>query len=95
MHYLQDKEQERLLDEAYLRLEAAITKLHQGVDQGELEEMENLSYALASLEIELNALKGIRTWPWEPETLQILVTALALPLGLWVIQFLLSRFLGQ
>lgn len=94
MHRLQDREQERLMDEAYLRLEATIAKLHRQVDEGDLAEMENLNYAIASLEIELNLLKSIRTWPWEPETLQILFTALALPLGLWMIQAILERVLG-
>jgi hypothetical protein len=94
MHRLEVAEQVRLLDQAYLRLEATITELHQELDDGNLEKMEGLNFAIASLETELNTLKGIRTWPWEPETLQILVTALALPLGLWIIQFVLERIMG-
>jgi hypothetical protein len=93
MHRLQEAEQERCLDEAYLRLQATINVLHQGLDTGELENMEDLNFAIASLEIEINTLKKIRTWPWEPETLQILITALAFPLGLWVIQFIVERIL--
>jgi len=93
MHRLQDAEQEHCLDEAYLRLQATISELHQHLDDGELERMEDLNFAISSLEIEINALKGIRTWPWEPETLQILITALAFPLGLWVIQFIVERFM--
>jgi hypothetical protein len=88
MHQLQVAEQERLLDNAYLRLEAAISELHQQLDQKVFDDMESLNYAIASLEIEINTLKRIRTWPWEPETLQLLVTALAFPLGIWLIQFI-------
>jgi hypothetical protein len=88
-------EQERLLDEVYLRLEATVSELHRQVDIGEYGAMEDLSYAITSLETEVNAIKGIRTWPWEPETLQILVTALAMPLGLWLIQIILERVLGN
>lgn len=94
MHRLQVAEQERLLDEAYRRLERTINELHQQLDDGELARMEELNFAIASLEMEVNALKKIRTWPWEPETLQLLITALALPLGLWIIQLIFERILG-
>ena len=94
MHRLQEAEQERLMDQAYLRLEASIRELHQRLDKKDYREMEDLNFAINSLEIELNALKGIRTWPWEPETLQILLTALALPLGLWLLQFIVERVFG-
>jgi hypothetical protein len=94
MHRLQEAEQERMMDQAYLRLEATISELHKHLDNQDYEEMEGLNFAINSLEIELNALKGIRTWPWEPETLQILITALALPLGLWFLQFIVERFFG-
>lgn len=95
MHRLQDAEQERCLDEAYLRLQATINELHLQIDDGNLERMEQLNFAIASLEIEINTLKKIRTWPWEPETLQILITALAFPLGLWAIQFIVERLMIQ
>jgi hypothetical protein len=94
MHRLQEAEQERLVDEAYLRLERTIDHLHQQLDKNKYEDMEELNFAIASLEVELNLLKKIRTWPWEPETLQLLITALALPLGLWIIQLVFERLLG-
>jgi hypothetical protein len=94
LHRLQVAEQERLLNEAYLRLEKTITELHQQLDDGELGRMEELNFAIASLEMEVNALKKISTWPWEPETLQLLITALALPLGLWIFQLIFERILG-
>lgn len=95
MHHLQVAEQDRLVDEAYMRLEATIAELHRQLDNGEFREMEAMNYAIASLEIELNTLKRIRTWPWEPETLQLLITALALPLGLWILQLIFERMLGS
>jgi hypothetical protein len=95
MHRLQVAEQERLLDEAYMRMEKSVARLHQQVDDGELKDMEDLNFAIASLDIEVNSIRSVRTWPWEPETLQILVTALALPLGLWFIQLILERLFGS
>ena len=95
MHRLQVAEQERLLNEAYKRMEQTISRLHRQLDKGELNEMEELNFAIASLDIEVNSLKRVRTWPWEPETLQILITALALPLGLWFIQLIIERLFGS
>jgi hypothetical protein len=95
MHRIQESEQERMVDQAYMRLEATISELHRQLDEKDYEGMESLNFAINSLEIELNTLKGVRTWPWEPETLQILITALALPLGLWFIQFIMERVFGS
>jgi len=95
MHRIQESEQERMVDQAYMRLETTISELHRQLDEKDYEGMESLNFAINSLEIELKTLKGIRTWPWEPETLQILITALALPLGLWFIQFIMERVFGS
>lgn len=95
IHRLQIAEKERLLDEANKRFEAAILELHQLVDSGQLEGMADLNLAMAGLEIERSALARIPTWPWEPEVVRLLITALALPLGLWLIQFVLQRVLGS
>jgi magnesium-transporting ATPase (P-type) len=95
LHRLQVAEKERLKDVAYQRFESTTADLHRKLNEGELEDMEDLNYAISSLEIELNILRGIPTWPWEPETISVLITALALPLGLWILQFILVRVLGQ
>jgi hypothetical protein len=95
VHRLQVEEKERLLYEANRRFEATIADLHQRIDSGQLEGIGTLNTVLGSLELERNALKRIGTWPWEPEVVRLLVTALALPLGLWIIQFVLQRVLGS
>jgi hypothetical protein len=89
------EEKERMLDEASLRFEASIVELQQRMDNGKLERMDDLYKAIAGLEIQQNALNRIPTWPWQPETVRWLVTALVLPLGLWIIQFVLQRILGS
>jgi hypothetical protein len=95
IHRLQVAEKERLLDEASQRFKVAIDELHEKMDDGELEGMTDLNMAMASLEIEMTALRKTPTWPWEPEVVQLLITALALPLGLWIIQLILQRTLAQ
>jgi hypothetical protein len=95
IHRLLVGEKGRLLDECSLRLEAAITELHRRVDHEQLEGMDDLNKTIASLEIELNLLEAVPTWPWQPETVRLLITALALPLGLWLAQYVLQRLMGS
>lgn len=94
IHRLLVEEKGRLQDECSDRLEAAIAELHRRLDGGELEGMAELNVALANLEIEHGALDRIPTWPWQPETPRLLITALALPLGLWILQYILQLLLG-
>jgi hypothetical protein len=94
IHRLLEEEKGRLLDENSLLLEAKLVELHQGLNRGELDGMENLNMAIASLEIEQNVLNRIPTWPWQPETVRLLVTAVLLPLGLWIVQIVLQVVMG-
>jgi hypothetical protein len=95
IHSLQVAEKDRLIEEANRRFELTILELHKRVDSGKLGTINELSTALTALEKELSALQKIPTWPWQPETVRWLVTALVLPLGLWIIQFVLQRVLGS
>lgn len=94
IHRLLEEEKGRLLDECSVRIEAAIAVLHRRVDSEGLEGMDDLNKTISSLEIEQNLLEKIPTWPWRPETVRLLITALALPLGLWFIQYVLQRWMG-
>ncbi len=94
IHRLLVEEKERLLDNSSLRLEAALVELDQRMDSGDLEGMEDLNMAIASLEIEQNVLSRIPTWPWQPETVRLLLAALLFPLGLWITQIVLQGILG-
>jgi hypothetical protein len=89
------EEKQRLLRECSQRLEATIAELHGRVDAGELHSVDELRDAMTSLEIERSALTRIPTWPWQPETLRGLITALLLPVAVLLIQFVLQRAFGQ
>jgi hypothetical protein len=95
IHGLLVKEKGRLLDQVSLRLEATMAESHKRLDEGDLKGIGDLNTALTGLEMQRNALRAIPTWPWQPETVRLLITALALPLGLWVAQFILQRVLGS
>ncbi len=94
IHRLAIVEKDRLLDEANKRLAETIAELHRRVDAGELKGIFDLSSAMSSLQTELSMLEEIPTWPWRPETVRWLASALLLPLGLWLIQLLLQRILN-
>jgi hypothetical protein len=38
-------------------------------------------------------LKGVSTWPWSPGTLRNFITALLLPIVLWGLQQVITRYL--
>jgi hypothetical protein len=94
IHRLQNSEKDRLLEEANQRFEAAVAELHRNVDDNNYEGMDNLNLAFLNLEKEINTIRRTSTWPWQPETIRWLFTALVLPLGLWLLQFFLQRMLG-
>jgi hypothetical protein len=89
------KEKAQWLDQISLRVEAVFTQIHERIDAGELEEVEELTKVISVLESERETLESISTWPWQPETLRALVTALLLPLLLWVIQYFFQLFVGS
>jgi hypothetical protein len=89
------KEKAQKLEQVSLRLEAGFTKIHEHIDSGETERLEALTKIISVLENEREMLEAIPTWPWQPETLRSLVTALFLPLLLWIIQYVLQHMLGS
>ncbi len=78
-----------------MRYEATFAELHERIDNREFEEIDELMKVISVLETERDTLKRISTWPWQPETLQFLMTALLLPLLLWIIQYVLQLLLGS
>jgi hypothetical protein len=94
VHRLLVGEKERLLDQNSELLEAQVVELHQRLTSGSLEGVEKLNLAIASLEIEQNTLNSIPTWPWQPEVVRLLITALLFPLGLWITQLVLQAILA-
>jgi hypothetical protein len=89
------EEKGQMLDDLYVRFEAAIVDLRQCVDDRETDEIDELAKVFAALEIEEKALKRVSTWPWQPETVRYLVTALFLPLALWLIQLVVTSMLSK
>lgn len=92
---LQREEKDRLLDEVNQRYEKAFLELHRRIDEGELDKTQDLHATLTLLEKELARVKRMSIWPWEPETVRWLITALILPIGVMILQLILQRVLGS
>jgi hypothetical protein len=56
-----------------------------------LQGMDTLKDGLDGLVVERSVLDKVSTWPWEPETVRVVVTALLLPAVLWAITRVLER----
>jgi hypothetical protein len=93
MHRRLTLEKKRLLAEASKRLEAAFNRLDHDYDQGDLLGMRNMEAALSSLLMKRNLIESTPTWPWRPSTFSAVLTAVFLPVGIYVIQLLLDRLL--
>jgi hypothetical protein len=98
MHDRLAAEKERLMGANAMRLERASAALHDAVDAGDLSRtdglsrMDGLNKALASLVAERDLLARLSTWPWQPGTVGAFVTAVALPIGLFLVTRILDRF---
>ncbi|MFQ5854515.1 MAG: hypothetical protein ACE5LU_02565 [Anaerolineae bacterium] len=95
MHRRMLEEKERLRDETSRRMKAAIAELHRRVDTGDFDNMTELFRTMTSLEIERDVWLRIPTWPWEPGTVRGLISALLLPVMVWLIQRVLDSLLGS
>jgi hypothetical protein len=92
-HRLLQEEKEHRKGEVTQRMEAVTDELHRRVDTHELQGMDALKDALDGLVVEQGLLAKVSTWPWEPEALRAVLTALLLPVILWIITRVLERLL--
>ena len=93
-HRLMEMEKQRALHELALRFEAVSSKLDQQLRDDDYSEIERLNGTIASLEIRYKRIAAIPTWPWRPETARLVLTAVALPLTLTILQLLAAQVLG-
>ena len=84
-------EKARLQGEVGKRIETTIDAVHAAVDGGDLSSAASMNDALGVLIAERDLVEKLPTFPWRPGTLGAVLTAIALPLGLWVATRLLER----
>lgn len=91
VHRLMEMEKERTLHNIDLRFEAVFSKFNQRIRDDDYSAIERLNGTISSLEIQHKRIKAIPTWPWRPETARFALTAIALPLILTILQFLVEQ----
>jgi hypothetical protein len=94
LHQLLLREKERLQAEANSRLQAHIQELHQRIDASRLEDADAINKHMSSLALERDILGKLPTWPWQPGTLNLILSAVFLPILLWFLQQALGRWAG-
>jgi hypothetical protein len=95
VHRRMEMEKERALHEIDLCFQAVFSEFNQHIQAHDYAATERLNGTIASLEIQHNRIRAIPTWPWNPETAQIALTAIALPLILMIVQFFVLQALDR
>jgi hypothetical protein len=92
MHQRLVVEKEGLQLQADRRFKATLADLHRSVDERDLSVADGLNKTLTSLQLEREALARIPTWPWQAATLRAFLSALLVPIVIWLIIRALERF---
>ena len=93
-HTILQAEKTRLQNETALHLKAAIEELHRRREAGEYGQMDGVGTAIDSLLKEQTLVKGMATWPWQPETVRWVATVILGPVILALVTSLARRLLG-
>lgn len=91
MHVRLVAEKERVSDENNRRLEDAFWGLHHRMDKGKLNDIAQFRNGISALMDFRAEIKKIPTWPWDSATLRTFLTALFVPMTIWVVQQVLLR----
>ncbi|HLC05326.1 MAG TPA: hypothetical protein VJK02_20010 [Anaerolineales bacterium] len=87
-------EKRRLLAAVSRRQETAIGRLHKALDEDDMSRVKEIDTGLAGLASERNLLSAVPTWPWRAATFSGFVSALVLPIMLFLIQLAIRNWLG-
>lgn len=81
---------EAALAENGFQIERAHQALYRHLDKGDYKKGNDLEKSLASLYRMREQIEKVPTWPWNPGTLRNFLSAIFLPMGLWLVQRYLS-----
>jgi hypothetical protein len=91
-HRLLQKEKEQRKSEVSRRIQAASDELHRRADAGDYgSDTANINSVIDGLVKEQGVVGKASTWPWDPEAVRAVLTALLLPIVLWLITRILER----
>jgi tetrahydromethanopterin S-methyltransferase subunit F len=87
-------EKRRLLAELNQRLESTLERLHRCLDENKLGEVDQLNSAMTALNAEREVLTRIPTWPWRAGTITGFLSAIVLPIILFLMQLVIGKWFG-
>lgn len=91
MHGRLVAEKERLQGDVEQRLKVFLVGVNQDVDAGDLARADAQNKTMATLLQQRDLLARLPTWPWSPGTFRTIVTAIFLPLIIFLVQRLLAQ----
>jgi len=95
VHKMIEVEKKKALHELDLRFEAVFARFNDYVDRDEFSANESLNGTINSLQIQQSRLNSIPTWPWSAETARLVLSAIALPLMLMLLQYFILQALNS
>ena len=95
VHRRMEKEKRKAMHEINLCSEGAFSKFNELIQDGDYSSAEKLHGVISSLDIQQRRINDIPTWPWKTETARIVLTAIALPLVLMIIQYFVLQALER
>lgn len=87
------REKTRLSVDVSGQLRASFQELKSNLEAKTLDNVERLKAAIEALIAEKKFVEGIPTWPWQLGTFRVALTAVLLPILVWIIQQLLARLI--
>jgi hypothetical protein len=94
IHERIQREKSRLLLESETRADAVAAELYRRIDAGEFDTAKNLADALAGVAASRQRIQHLPTWPWPPELLRGFVSALLLPVAVYLVTRLVTSVIG-
>lgn len=88
------REKERLLNDVSLRLQRTFNNLQDVIDAERFEAIDPLRGAIETLLTQRRYIEGIPIFPWRLGTFRVTVTAVVLPVVVWIIQQILDMVIG-
>ena len=91
-HRLLVKAKNARQSEIAVRIEAAADAVHGRTDSAKYVEVGDIKSTLDALLVERGVVAKASTWPWEPDALRGVLTAVLLPILIWIVTRILERF---
>lgn len=95
VHRLIEMEKQKVFHEIDLRFETVFSEFNRSLNDGDHASIERLNSTIASLEIQQKRVNATPTWPWSSETARLVLTAIALPLMLMILQYFVLQALNR